>query len=132
MEKLLKTQQDKDEFLKWMEALESGTYQQSGGMLQNSEGYCCLGVACKVLIPEEKLLLNGHGYISGINPHTQEHAPFWLKHININYQNFSDKNICVWELNDAMKLSFEDIAKVLRKAYRFELDAISHCSSHGG
>lgn len=29
---------------KWIKALKSKKYKQSGGFLKNSEGYCCLGV----------------------------------------------------------------------------------------
>ena len=32
----------------WIGALKSGEYTQTTGVLQNSEGYCCLGVACRV------------------------------------------------------------------------------------
>jgi hypothetical protein len=33
----------------WIEALESGKYEQTNGCLQNLEGqYCCLGVACEL------------------------------------------------------------------------------------
>lgn len=35
--------------LKWVEALESGEYQQGRGALRNDDDtYCCLGVACEV------------------------------------------------------------------------------------
>lgn len=32
----------------WIDALRSGQYQQSRGLMQTPEGYCCLGVACVV------------------------------------------------------------------------------------
>jgi hypothetical protein len=31
---------------KWVNALRSGKYQQTNSYLRDSEGYCCLGVAC--------------------------------------------------------------------------------------
>ena len=34
---------------KWLEALESGAYAQTGNRLKDSNGFCCLGVACEVL-----------------------------------------------------------------------------------
>ena len=34
---------------KWIEALESGKYQQTTGRLYDGKGYCCLGVLCDVL-----------------------------------------------------------------------------------
>lgn len=33
---------------KWIEALRSGDYEQARGTLYDGEGYCCLGVLCKV------------------------------------------------------------------------------------
>lgn len=32
----------------WIDALESGEYQQTRGVLHNGVGYCCLGVLCRV------------------------------------------------------------------------------------
>lgn len=32
----------------WIEALESGKYQQSMASLRNTTGFCCLGVACEI------------------------------------------------------------------------------------
>lgn len=34
---------------RWIEALESGKYEQTDGYLHTSSGFCCLGVACDVL-----------------------------------------------------------------------------------
>lgn len=38
----------------WIEALRSGRYKQAQGTLyrQTVDGYCCLGVLCKVLAPD--------------------------------------------------------------------------------
>lgn len=35
---------------KWVRALRSGKYKQATGNLHNSDGYCCLGVACELAI----------------------------------------------------------------------------------
>jgi hypothetical protein len=40
---------------KWLTALRSGKYPQVKNLLQTYEGYCCLGVACKIL-PYEKIM----------------------------------------------------------------------------
>lgn len=37
---------------KWVEALESGEYEQTTGALQDNHGFCCLGVLCDVAIRE--------------------------------------------------------------------------------
>lgn len=34
---------------KWLAALESGQYRRTTGQLKKGRGYCCLGVACRVL-----------------------------------------------------------------------------------
>jgi hypothetical protein len=38
----------------WISALRSGNYEQGKRRLQNKYGYCCLGVACKLFIPEDQ------------------------------------------------------------------------------
>ena len=35
--------------IKWLEALESGGYEQCQKMLYDGKGYCCLGLACMTL-----------------------------------------------------------------------------------
>lgn len=40
---------------KWIAALRSGKYSQSVGYLEDSDGYCCLGVACRIQHPKMKL-----------------------------------------------------------------------------
>jgi hypothetical protein len=41
---------NKERILLWVEALESGQYQQERSALRQGDGYCCLGVACEVAI----------------------------------------------------------------------------------
>lgn len=52
---------------KWVEALESGEYDQTFGTLENECGYCCLGVACKIYEHDTgaKLAKNNIGYYAG-------------------------------------------------------------------
>ena len=38
---------------KWVEALRSGKYAQTKSDLRNHNGYCCLGVLCDLVQPEE-------------------------------------------------------------------------------
>ncbi len=49
---------------KWVSALESGEYKQTAKMLHNVEsgGYCCLGVACHVVLGSHDRATNGEGY----------------------------------------------------------------------
>lgn len=37
---------------KWVNALRSGEYSQSGGYLRTASGYCCLGVLCDLYVKE--------------------------------------------------------------------------------
>ena len=49
--------------MKWIEALRSGEYSQTQGTLSDKDGFCCLGVACKVYESEtgNKLPVNEFG-----------------------------------------------------------------------
>ena len=43
----------------WAEALESGEYEQTKSVLEDEEGFCCLGVAC-VVAEEWGIKVNRH------------------------------------------------------------------------
>lgn len=65
---------------KWCEALDSGKYKQSKGQLQHNNRYCCLGVACKIFIPKDRLQIQLNGVIMiGVTPICQTFSPKWLK-----------------------------------------------------
>jgi hypothetical protein len=109
---------NKEELKIWINTLRSGEFQQTTGALQDENGYCCLGVACKVLIPKEKQKFNDLGFLFGGTPDKQPNAPEWLKEINSNYAHFHSKiNKCIAELNDHEKFSFAQIADILEKTY---------------
>src|ERR1700677_990029 len=95
----------------WIDQLRSGKFSQGTGQLQSSAGFCCLGVACKVLIPNEKVKFaieydttydDDEGFesdlMSGELPDAQEHAPDWLKNINDDFCSRTGKSLD--ELND--------------------------------
>jgi hypothetical protein len=51
---------------KWLQALESGEWKQADGVLFDGEGYCCLGVACRLVDDKHPALaLEGDGYSVG-------------------------------------------------------------------
>lgn len=52
------------QFLKWIQSLRSGEYSQTTDRLQDKQGYCCLGVALKTIVPVKKLELDNCGFIS--------------------------------------------------------------------
>jgi len=109
---------NKEELKKWITALRSGNFNQSSLKLQSKWGYCCLGVACKVLIPQEKLKFNFQGLLYGGTPEDQPHSPKWLGEINKDL--FEKTGRSLTNLNDTDKLSFNQIADELEKYYLIE------------
>lgn len=71
----------------WANALRSGEYSQTMGTLEDEQGFCCLGVACKIFIPEEKQLTKPSAgeafrtFLQGDLPTDQLKAPKWLKEV---------------------------------------------------
>ena len=101
---------------KWVEALRSGDYEQTQGCLQDSKGYCCLGVACVVYEKETgwKLPRNTDGFYSGIHLGLSfSKVRRWLG-LNGNEAPVNDPDIeCLTGLNDEKEYTFEQIAEVI-------------------
>lgn len=112
---ILETKKDIRQFKKWMKALRSGKYHQTEGTLQNVNGFCCLGVACKVLIPEDKQLKDEHGLLCGMLSYEQKYSPEWLVNLVVNFKNQTDERVT--ELNDDGDFNFDEIADVLEAVY---------------
>lgn len=106
------TSPTKRDIMKWINALRSGEFSQTTGRLQTSEGHCCLGVACALFIPKEKLIYN-QLFIRGELPSGQEHAPTWLAEINDKF----DAAVTLSCLNDQERLTFDEIADCLQAVY---------------
>lgn len=109
------TEINEKEFYKWLDALNSGEYKQAKGALQVFDGYCCLGVACKVLIPRELQRTDVSGNILGGNLWTQPNSSEWLRKINEDFK--IKEKVYLTELNDSLDLSFERIASILYRVY---------------
>lgn len=111
---------DKAQIRKWVEALYSGKYKQGIGSLQSFEGYCCLGVGCRVLIPKNKLRLD-KGVIVGEFPGAQPNAPRWLQKINEQEYGIGDKSYLdkytLSYINDEKLMTFEEIGMLIQFAY---------------
>lgn len=107
-------QLNRAQFNKWLRALRSGKYSQTQERLEDQYGYCCLGVACKILIPKKKQEI-GWYYFFGETPSDQKHAPNWLK--NIDYDFAVKTGVALTDLNDNYGYTFEQIADVLDKVY---------------
>ena len=115
MNKFFENEQELQEFKQWITALRSGEYKQTKNTLQDENGYCCLGVACKVVIPEDNQLLKEDKYFSGSFPFHQSYAPRWLKQINDDFYKKTEKALTV--LNDNKHLTFDEIADCLEAVY---------------
>lgn len=115
---------NKKEFNKWIKALRSGKYKQAKGQFQKEDGYCCLGVACRVI---NKTDLNTP--LKGITSYeSYPDTPEWLNNIN---KDFRTKTLfTLWELNDSTfatrqlgfnSLNFNEIADCLELVYIHEM-----------
>lgn len=71
----------------WIQKLRSGRFSQTHGTLQDGNGYCCLGVACKVVIPRHKLTIEDFTeFLKGGMPDEQTYAPEWLQKISDDFE----------------------------------------------
>lgn len=103
------------ELKQWIAALDSGKYKQGSGRMQDISGkYCCLGVGCKLFIPQPLLSLHENGRIDGSYPVSQPASPMWLQQIN---EDFDDKTgRALSNLNDS-GFTFSEIATLLELVY---------------
>lgn len=107
----------------WIEELRSGKWKKGTGTMQRDDRFCCLGVACKLFIPEDKLRFTEKGAIAGSLPDAQPGAPGWLRQINRETFLQVSKNLS--SLNDAVSipeagyasLNFDEIADILQLIY---------------
>ena len=112
--KNFKMQINKRQLKEWIAALDSGEYKQTKGKLNNKHGYCCLGVACAVLVPKKLLDMDGE-FIAYYLPASQSRAPFWLREINKDFYRKTDRTLA--QLNDGYGFSFTEIATMLELVY---------------
>lgn len=117
--RLLKTEQDKEEFVFWIETLRAKVLPKGRHALENGEGFCCLGVgvACTVETPQ----VHETGRMIGGQPGAQRNSPNWLKLIQdhaVYHHNFSPILA-----NDSGKWSHPRIANKLWHLYKWELES---------
>lgn len=110
---------NKRQFRKWIQALYSGEYTQTDGKLQDKKGFCCLGVGCHVVIPDEKKAYKPGNLLLGLMPNAQSSAPEWLKEINEDF--YSRTGCYLTELNDSgidgEPLTHAEIGMLLQLVY---------------
>lgn len=125
-------QVDVKDIKKWVQALRSGKYSQTKKVLNDQNGFCCLGVACDIFIPEDKQQKND-GHFTGNFPNQQLYSPEWLVLINSDF--YIRTGIGLSDLNDGtdeiyfkleedgtivaekMSLTFDEIADLLELVY---------------
>jgi hypothetical protein len=98
---------------KWIAALDSGEFKQARGALQSEYGHCCLGVGCRLFVPEKKLR-TFDGVLRGKVPVDQPAAPEWLVAINGDF--FKRTGEMLSSLNDR-GYTFPEIATLLELVY---------------
>jgi hypothetical protein len=99
---------------KLVSALRSGNYEQGKHRLHSPDGFCCLGVACMLFIPE-KFRKREYGYLQGSLPHNQDFAPNWLRSLNDDFYLKAGHPLSV--LNDTLDYTFDEIADLLQLVY---------------
>ncbi len=105
----------KNTLRKWVAALRSKEFTQGAGRLQNNEGHCCLGVACRIFISSDKLDLHEDGRLQGEMPSDQTKSPKWLIAIDKDFKRKYGRS--PQNLNDR-GFSFRQIANRIEKVYK--------------
>lgn len=115
---------DETQFKQWIAALRSGEYGQSKESLQDCNGYCCLGVAVKILVDNPKQSFSNSGMLYGSFPEDHKDSPEWLKRIDddFGYRKLvlvpaDDFIIKLSRLNDKHNYTFTQIADLLDEHY---------------
>lgn len=112
--------------MKWCEALESGEYKQARGQLRKSGRFCCLGVLCNMhaqahpdIAAEQKRATEYMGEQDLPPMAVQEWAGLGTEEgAFYGYAGLQDTYTSLADLNDDVKLTFPEIAKVIRKHYK--------------
>lgn len=109
---------NKDVAVKWVKALRSGEYTQIGHTLQNSQGYCCLGVLCKIGGIDGVLINTLSGQIKGGALDDQPAIKEWAgMRTGSGKFKFKHQNNNLMALNDHEEYTFEQIADVIEKEW---------------
>lgn len=111
---------NKQQFNIWLEALYSEKYPKGTNYLETDDHkFCCLGVACKELIPlkKQKFFDYTKNRLFGYYPNSQEAAPNWLFEIDSNMHQKLGINLS--SLNDNEGFTHAEIAMVLDWTYNY-------------
>ena len=115
---------DEKQFTKWLVALWGNKYPQTTETLQDDRGFCCLGVACEILIDNEDKILDSYGFLDSDLPKYQALSPYWLKKVNDDFCAITGYELT--SLNDLKDFTFPEIADVLYQVY-----VLGECTTEG-
>lgn len=108
----------REDMKKWIDALESGEYDQAQEQLFDSNaGYCCLGVACKVAGVDSPDM-EDCGTPSELSVGYDKRSTFLDTIIRMDeewYTGYMENELT--HFNDTVGLDFEEIAAILRWKY---------------
>lgn len=112
---------------KWVESLRNGTFTQGTGALFDylEDDYCCLGVLCRIFLPEEFESHNmlGYGNLTSFLEDNIEGKKELDKNLTSfmynleNMKNFELLEEILVNLNDIEEYSFDQIADYIEKNY---------------
>lgn len=110
-----------DVAIKWIQALESGKYNQCTGRLNNGNGFCCLGVLCEVVgLKFESFRDIDGNLVWGIQEkkHRETHTTPDKAMILSGMQNVNgyikSKGLTLSKMNDEGR-SFKEIAQIIKE-----------------
>jgi hypothetical protein len=107
------TEEQRGYFIKWIEALESGEYEQCRMTLRKGNQYCCLGVMCDLYDPNG--WLNDYHLAMPLVPSSVVRQHFGLQYALVK----EDGQLVPYaKLNDNYKLSFSEIAAIARESLK--------------
>lgn len=103
---------------KWVEALRSGEYTQTIGMLKDHHGYCCLGVLCHIAGTTFYPDCNGEYYVRNGKDEilfgvTTENAMEWVGLRTSDGAYGENDEQCLANHNDEERLNFDQIATII-------------------
>lgn len=108
----------KQQIEKWVIALRSGKYKQTQRVLQNHNGFCCLGVACNIFAPNYRK--DRYGDLIGELPQECFGAPKWLREVSCLLHPKLESLDTLQNLNDDGH-SFDEIADILEAVFIHEV-----------
>lgn len=97
---------------KWATALRSGKYGQCKGLLQNTKGFCCLGVLVKEFVSETKQIRrqSNKKFLAGAALFDQPSTPSVAYKV---VREMEAIECCPAYMNDSLNMSFAEIADVI-------------------